>query len=98
MVKISTPENLFIWLRSSGILKKYGLQKVGIFGSFARGENYNDIDFLIEDEVVNWKNLMDFQNEFQAITGQKADIMVKAYAEPLVLKTAFRDFLYETIR
>jgi predicted nucleotidyltransferase len=33
-------------IKNENILEKYKLEKIGIFGSFARGETANDIDFI----------------------------------------------------
>lgn len=33
------------------LFNKYGLTKIGVFGSFARGEKFNDIDLYIEDDI-----------------------------------------------
>jgi len=43
------------------ILIKYGVKKIGLFGSFVRGEqkDYSDIDFLVEFEKHNFDNFMD---------------------------------------
>lgn len=96
MIRISTPEQLFLWLRNSGMLKKYNIRKFGIFGSFARREPFRDIDLLLEDDDVNWESLVEFSREFRFATGKNLDIMVKKYAEPLVLKRALRDIQYES--
>jgi len=93
----TTPEDLLHWMHTSGILQKHGIQKIGIFGSFARREPHNDIDVLLEDEVIDWKTIEAFRNEFQLATGEKLDIMVRKFAEPLILKTALRDIRYATI-
>ncbi len=92
---ISSPKKLFGWLKSSGLLTKYGLNKVGVFGSFARNEPYADIDLLVDDPVINWKLLRGFCDEFQEKTRIKLDIMVRQYAEPLILKSAEKDLIYE---
>ena len=93
----TTPEDLLNWLYSSGMLKKYGIQKIGVFGSFARCEPHKDIDVLLEDDFLDWKLIEAFRNEFQLATGEKLDIMIRKYAEPLILKTALRDIRYATI-
>ena len=93
-ISISTPDVLFKWLQNSGLQKKYGLKKIGVFGSFARGEPHKDIDLLLEDEHIDWKSLEAFRHEFQIQTGEKLDIMVRQFAEPLIFKTALRDIRY----
>ena len=38
-----------ISLKNQKIFERYGIEKIGIFGSIARGEDGNDIDILVED-------------------------------------------------
>jgi predicted nucleotidyltransferase len=37
-------------LKSRNLIKKYNPEKIGVFGSFARGEKANDIDFYIDSK------------------------------------------------
>jgi len=83
-------------IRSENILKKYNLDKIGVFGSFARGENANDIDFYIDLDNYNLKNLMPLKNDLEAITKKEVDIMLKKYANPIVLHRAKKDMIYVT--
>ena len=43
------------------ILKKYRVKRIGLFGSYVRGEQkrYSDIDFLVEFEKPTFDNFMD---------------------------------------
>jgi uncharacterized protein len=93
-IHFQSPHDLFEYLSTSGLLDKYGLTRVGVFGSFARMEPYHDIDLLIEDETINWKELEAFRTEFQAQTGEKLDIMVRHFAEPIILNRAMKDIQY----
>lgn len=52
-------------LKKKEILKKYGIDRVGVFGSLARGEKYNDIDLFIEDDRVQLQNLIELKNELE---------------------------------
>jgi predicted nucleotidyltransferase len=45
-MSIETFDALEKAIKDENILKKYELEKIGIFGSFARGETANDIDFF----------------------------------------------------
>jgi len=38
-------------IRKSGILRRFSIRHLGVFGSFARNEPANDIDLLIEDDL-----------------------------------------------
>ena len=83
-------------IKNEKILKKHNLDKIGIFGSFARGENANDIDFYIDLDNYNLKNLISLKNDLEEITEKEVDIMLKKYANPIVLHRAQKDMIYVT--
>ena len=78
------------------ILKKYNLDKIGIFGSFARGEEANDIDFYIDSDNYSLTYLIPLKKELEDITKKEVDIMLKKYANPIVLHRAQKDMVYVT--
>jgi predicted nucleotidyltransferase len=45
-------ENLRQKLKNKKILRKYKLSRLGVFGSFARGQKARDIDFYIDAESL----------------------------------------------
>ena len=95
-MEIETVNALEKALKDRNLLKKHNLEKIGIFGSFARGEKARDIDFYIDSENFNIKNLMDLKNDLEKITQKDVDIMLKKYANPIVLYRAQKDMKYVT--
>jgi predicted nucleotidyltransferase len=91
-MSVETFEALEKAIKKENILKKYKLEKIGIFGSFARGEPANDIDFYIE--TYDLKNLIELKNDLEKISQKSVDIMVKKYANPIVLHRAQKDMRY----
>jgi len=83
-------------IKNEDLLKKYNLEKIGVFGSFARGEKANDIDFYIDLDNYNIKNLINLKKDLEKITEKEVDIMLKKYANPIVLHRAERDMRYVT--
>ena len=83
-------------IKEENILEKYNLEKIGVFGSFARGEKSNDIDFYIDLENYSLKNLLNLKTDLEKITEKQVDIMVKKYANPIVLYRAQKDMKYVT--
>jgi predicted nucleotidyltransferase len=83
-------------IRNENLLKKYDLDKIGIFGSFARGEKANDIDFFIDLDNYEIKNLINLKKDLEKITEKEVDIMLKKYANPIVLYRARKDMKYVT--
>jgi len=93
---IKTVNDLSEAIKSKRIFEKYGLSQIGIFGSFARGENANDIDFYIDLDTFNLKKLLNLKQELEMITEKEIDIMLKKYANPIVLHRAKKDMIYVT--
>jgi predicted nucleotidyltransferase len=83
-------------IKSENLLKKYNLEKIGVFGSFARGEKANDIDFFIDSENYNIINLVGLKKDLEKITEKEVDIMLKKYANPIILYRAEKDMKYVT--
>jgi predicted nucleotidyltransferase len=81
-------------IKRENILQKYKLEKIGIFGSFVRGETANDIDFYIDMDTYDLKNLIALKNELEKISGKPVDIMLRKYANPIVLHRAQKDMRY----
>jgi predicted nucleotidyltransferase len=67
---------------------------VRTFGSFARGETANDIDFYLDLETYNLENLIALKNDLEKISEKSVDIMIKKYANPIVLHRAQKDMKY----
>ena len=95
-MKIDTVSALEEALKNENLLKKYNLEKIGVFGSFARGENATDIDFYIYAENYNIKNLVNLKKDLEIITEKDVDIMLKKYANPIILYRAEKDMKYVT--
>jgi len=95
-MKIENIYALEIALRNENLLKKYDLDKIGVFGSFARGEESNDIDFYIDTDNYNINNLIDLKMDLEKITEKVVDIMLKKYANPIILYRAEKDMVYVT--
>jgi predicted nucleotidyltransferase len=93
-MSIDTFEDLEKAIRNRNILKKYKLEKIGIFGSFARGEKATDIDFYIDTETYDLKNLIGLKKELEKISQKSVDIMIRKYANPIVLHRAQKDMRY----
>ena len=83
-------------IKDEKLLQKHDLNKIGVFGSFARGEMANDIDFFIDEENYKVKNLLHLKKDLEKITEKDIDIMLKKYANPIILFRAQKDMIYVT--
>ncbi len=68
------------------ILKKYGVKRIGLFGSFVRGEQkeYSDIDFLVEFEKPSFDNFMDLAFYLEDLFGKKVELITNGSLSPYI--------------
>jgi hypothetical protein len=74
------------------LLQEYGLQKIAVFGAFARGEKTDDIDILV-DTIKNYKDLIGLKEKLETLTDKKIDIVIEKYANPIVLYRAKKELV-----
>jgi predicted nucleotidyltransferase len=80
-------------LRKNNIFQKLGVSRIGIFGSYARGERYKDIDLLLdEDPGYKKRELLKLviEHEMQI----PCDVVVKNRLEPIILYYLKKDLKY----
>ncbi|GAB3545873.1 nucleotidyltransferase domain-containing protein [Spirosoma fluminis] len=88
-------QSLEAYLRNKQIFDQFGLSRIGVFGSFVRGEAYRDIDLLIDD-IIPYRQLILLRNVLQKDLELPVDVMLRAYAEPIILHRALADVRYAT--
>jgi uncharacterized protein len=83
------------FLRQNDVFNRFGLSRIGIFGSFVRGEKYNDIDLLL-DENLEYDKREELKLLLEQLLQVKVDLVMKKYAEPIILRHALREIKYAT--
>ena len=70
--------------KNSDILKKYGVKKLELFGSYVKGEQKNDsdIDFLVEFERPNFENFMDLAFFLEDLFERKVELVTQGSLSP----------------
>ncbi len=67
-------------------IKKFGVKRIGLFGSYARGEQkaVSDIDILVEFEKgqKSFDNYMDLKFYLEKIFGRKVDLVINDSIKP----------------
>jgi predicted nucleotidyltransferase len=88
-------EMLQEYFRSHDIFEQFGLSRIGVFGSFARGEKFNDIDLLLEENIDYEKRIL-LKATLEKAFNTRVDLVVKQFAEPIILHRALKDIRYAT--
>ena len=84
-----------------GILRKnspylrdnYGVKRIGLFGSFAKGiqREDSDIDILVEFEKTVGFKFIELAEYFEKLLGKKVDILTSEGIKSIRLKKVARD-------
>ncbi|HIJ96451.1 MAG TPA: nucleotidyltransferase family protein [Desulfuromonadales bacterium] len=91
-----TSQNILAMLgENEELLKKRGVRRIGLFGSFARnqGRVRSDLDFLVEFESPTFDNYMNLAFSLEKLFGRRIDLVtpdslslhVRPYIEKEVL-------------
>lgn len=90
-----TIQELETTLRKERIFEEFGLTRLGLFGSFARGEKYHDIDILLEQHM-DYKLREKLKHKLQIILKAKIDLVPQKFADPIIVYRAQKDLKYVT--
>ncbi len=77
--------------------KKYKVKRIGVFGSFSRGEEKegSDIDILVEfTEPVGFFLFIDLENYLSNLLGKKVDLVTKNALKPIIKDKIIIDTIY----
>lgn len=70
------------------VLKKYGVKKVGVFGSFARRSETkkSDIDLVVEFKKPSFDNYIDLVDYLEDLFKRKVDILTPCGVKSIRIK------------
>jgi hypothetical protein len=82
-----------VLIRNKRILKKYKVNKIGIFGSYATGKTKkkSDVDLLVEfEDMIDLFDFVHLNDEIQQILKNRVDLVtpdtIKPDIKPKILK------------
>ena len=77
-------------------IKRFGVRKLGIFGSYARGDEKrtSDMDFLVEFEKKTFDNYMDLKVFLERLLDCKVDLVIADSVKPGLHKPIFDEAIY----
>jgi len=87
----------YITLEKPKLREKYGVTKIGLFGSYARGEalEKSDIDIVVELEKPDLFYLIGIKQTFQEAMNAKVDIVrLRNEMNQVLKKRILRDVIY----
>ena len=89
----------FLKTNKDKLMKEFHLSKLGLFGSYARGDNTpkSDIDLLVEFEpgdYLMWDNFLSMQRKMTRRLGRKVDVCEENYLHPLIKKNALNHAIF----
>ncbi|SJM93556.1 Nucleotidyltransferase domain protein [Crenothrix polyspora] len=90
---LSSVDDLQSLLKQKKLLQQFAISRLGVFGSFARNEPARDIDLLIEDDLT-LETALQFKQCLEAVIDNNLDVMLKSWANPIVLHRAMKDIRY----
>ncbi len=58
--------------------QQFGVTEIGLFGSFARGDNMpnSDIDIIVKVQKISFVNIMGILNYLETIFNKKVDLVI----------------------
>jgi predicted nucleotidyltransferase len=90
---LSSVDDLQTLLKQRKLLQQFAISRLGVFGSFARNEPARDIDLLIEDDLT-LEAALQFKQCLEEVVDNSLDVMLKSWANPIVLHRAMKDIRY----
>ena len=73
--------------RKPALLREYGLTRIGVFGSFARGEQgpESDVDLLVElARPIGLFRFQRLENELAELLSRRVDLVTRAALKPSI--------------
>jgi uncharacterized protein len=82
--------------RRAELREKFSVKSIGLFGSFARGEETpaSDLDFLVQFENTTFDNYMDLKFYLEDLFGAKADLVIEDSVKPRLKPYIFQEIIY----
>ena len=80
------------------IVKHFGVKKVGVFGSFARGDAQgdSDVDILVEfqEGQKTFGNYMELKFYLEELFGREVDLVIETAIKPRLIEHILKEAVY----
>jgi uncharacterized protein len=77
-------------------IRGLGVRRLGIFGSYARGDQKraSDIDFLVEFECATFDNYFDLKFFLEDLFGRPVDLVISDTIKPRIRSAILEEAIY----
>lgn len=89
-------EILRILEENRDIIRSYGVKRLGLFGSCARGEcnEISDLDFVVEFEKKSFDAYMDLKAFLEKLFGGKVDLVMANTVKPRLRRAILEEAVH----
>jgi predicted nucleotidyltransferase len=88
----------FLSSHKAELAEKYGVTKIGLFGSYARGDERedSDIDIAVEmlEERKNLRTFFGLKDEMECVFGKKVDLGIESTLKPIAKEVILKEIIY----
>ncbi len=79
-----------------GLSQRFGVRKIGVFGSIARGEERgdSDIDVLVSLSSPTFDRYMDLKFHLEGLLGRTVDLVMESALKPRLRENILREVRY----
>lgn len=83
-------------IRRNELASRFGVKRIGLFGSYVRGEavEASDIDFLVEFDTPTFDHYMDLKFFLEELFGVSVDLVSLDAVKPRLKSYIDRDITY----
>ena len=77
-------------------IRSYGVQRIGLFGSCARGESsaQSDLDFVVDFQVKSFDAYMDLKEFLENLFGCRVDVVISDAIKPRLRRAILQEAVH----
>ena len=77
-------------------MSRFGVKEIGVFGSFARGDQRpdSDVDVLVDLERHTWDDYVNLLDYLEELFGRKVDLVMKNTIKQVIRKRVLNETVY----
>ena len=77
-------------------IRRFGVRRLGLFGSVVRGENtdLSDLDFLVEFDKKSFDSYMNLKHLLENLFGRSVDLVLADTLKPRLRETILGETIY----